>query len=86
MSQFNESIVEDAALTWFGEPGYSCLGAEALTPNPLPRERGSYGDVVLVGWLREAIWRLDPAMPEEAWAAIRHYRKVQIPTGREAEP
>jgi len=28
----NESIVEDAALEWFGELGYSCLGAEALTP------------------------------------------------------
>jgi hypothetical protein len=28
----SESIVEDAALEWFGELGYSCLGAEALTP------------------------------------------------------
>ena len=28
----NESHVEDAALEWFGELGYSCLGAEALAP------------------------------------------------------
>lgn len=27
----NESIVEDAALPWFGDLGYSCLAAEALT-------------------------------------------------------
>jgi len=51
-----ESIVEDAALTWFGELGYSCLGAETLTPTlclrPSPLrsgsqgERESYGEVV----------------------------------------
>ena len=27
----NESIVEDAALEWFGELWYSCPGAEALS-------------------------------------------------------
>ena len=32
MSALTESIVEDAALEWFGELGYSCLGAEALAP------------------------------------------------------
>jgi type I restriction enzyme R subunit len=62
----NESIVEDAALEWFGELGYSCLGAEALTPTLSQGERESYGEVVLVGRLREAIRRLNPAIPEEA--------------------
>jgi hypothetical protein len=38
----NESIVEDAALTWFGELGYSCLGAEALTPALSHGERVNY--------------------------------------------
>jgi hypothetical protein len=50
-----ESMVEAAALEWFGELGYSCLGAEALTP--AHGERESYGEVVLVGRLREAIRR-----------------------------
>ncbi len=59
----NESIVEDAALEWFGELGYSCLGAEALTPALSHGERESYGEVVLVGRLREAIRRLNPAIP-----------------------
>ena len=43
-----ESIVEDAALTWFAELGYSCLGAEALTPTlclrPSPLRSGSHGE------------------------------------------
>ncbi|MBA4147633.1 MAG: DUF559 domain-containing protein [Verrucomicrobia bacterium] len=62
----NESIVEDAALSWFGELGYSCLGAEALTPALSHGEREAYSDVVLAGRLREAIRRLNPAIPEEA--------------------
>jgi type I restriction enzyme R subunit len=57
-----ESIVEQAALEWFGELGYSCLGAEALTP--AREERESYGEVVLVGRLREAILRLNPTVSE----------------------
>jgi hypothetical protein len=36
----NESMVEDAALEWFGELGYSRLGAGTLTP-ALPKGRGS---------------------------------------------
>lgn len=43
--------------------GYSCLGAEALAP--VNGERESYGEVVLVRRLREAIQRLNPAIPEE---------------------
>ena len=48
MSYLTESIVEDSALTWFRELGYSCLGAEALTPALSHGERESYGEVVLV--------------------------------------
>jgi len=72
----NESIVEDAALTWFGDLGYAvghgpqlALGEYAgstLTPALSQGERESYGEVVLVGRLREAIRRLNPAIPEDA--------------------
>lgn len=86
MFVLNESTVEDAALEWFGELGYSCLGAEALTPTLSHGERESYSEVVLVGRLREAIRRLNPAIPEEAWATVRQYRRVQISTGRETMP
>ncbi len=77
----NESIVEDAALEWFGELGYSCLGAEALTPALSHGERESYGEVVLVGRLREAILRLNPAIPEEAREeALRKVLRVGTPS------
>jgi type I restriction enzyme R subunit len=72
----NESIVEDAALEWFGELGYAVGHGPHLAPGEYARgtltpalsqwERESYGEVVLVGRLREAIRRLNPAIPEEA--------------------
>ena len=59
----NESIVEDAALEWFplrqgygGQVGEQSRFAQTLT-RPLPRGEGED---------REAIRRLNPAIPEEA--------------------
>ena len=48
----NESIIEDAALEWFGALGYFCLGAEALIPAFSHGEKEE----------REAIRRLNPAI------------------------
>jgi type I restriction enzyme R subunit len=62
----NESIVEDAALEWFGELGYVIGHGPQLAPGEPAAERASFGDVVLAGRLREAIRRLNPAIPEDA--------------------
>ena len=62
----NESIVEDAVLTWFGELGYALGHGPQIAPGEPEAERESFGDVVLVGRLREAIYRLNPAIPEDA--------------------
>ncbi len=62
----NESHVEEAALEWFGELGYAIGHGPELAPGEPAAERASFGDVVLVGRLRTAIWRLNPAIPEEA--------------------
>ena len=84
----NESIVEDAALEWFGELGY----AVGHGPHPAPGEpaaerepersgdsrRYSFSEVVLVGRLREAIRRLNPAIPGEARATIKRYLQVRL--------
>ena len=67
---FKESLVEDAALTWFGELGYAVGHGPQLAPGEPAAERDSFGEVVLVGRLREAIWRLNPAIPEEARAVV----------------
>jgi hypothetical protein len=68
----NESIVEDADLEWFGDLGYAVgnsphlapgeYAGGTLTPALSQGERESYGEVVLVvGRLRKAIRRLNPA-------------------------
>jgi len=45
--------VEEAALTWFGELGYTIGHGPHIAPDELAAERDSFGDVVLVGRLRE---------------------------------
>ncbi len=62
----NESIVEDATLTWFGELGYEIGHGPQLAPGEPAAERDCFGDVLLTGRLRDAIWRFNPSIPEEA--------------------
>jgi type I restriction enzyme R subunit len=87
----NESIVEDAALEWFGELGYAvghgphlAPGEHAggtLTPALSQGERESYSEVVLVGRFRGAIRRLNPAVPEETREeALRKVLRVGTPS------
>ena len=71
----NEAIVEDAALTWFGELGYTVIHGPQLPPGESAAERDSLGDVVLAGRLRKAtyLWNLRQdaeAMYTESWRAF----------------
>jgi type I restriction enzyme R subunit len=70
----NESTVEDAALSWFRELGYTVGHGPDIAPGEAAAERDSFGEVVLVGRLREAIRRLNPAIPDEVREEAR--RKV----------
>jgi type I restriction enzyme R subunit len=87
----NESIVEEAALEWFGELGYAvghgpqmAPGEHAegtLTPALSQGERESYSEVVLVGRLRAALRLLNPAIPEDAREeALRKVQRVATPS------
>ncbi len=81
MNQFTESMVEEAALGWFGELGYAVGHGPQMAPGELFAERASFGEVVLEGRLREAIYRLNPAMPEEAREeALRRVLRVATPS------
>ncbi len=81
MSALNESDVEEAALTWFGELGYAVVHGPQIAPGEPAVERESFGEVVLVGRLREAIHRLNPAMPQEARnEALRKVLRVATTT------
>ena len=73
-----ENDVELAALDWFQALDYSVVHGPHIAPGEPSAERDSFAEVVLVGRLREAIRRLNPAIPEEARAIIRQLRRVQI--------
>ena len=76
-----ESIVENAALEWLGELGYAIAHGPDLAPNELGAERDSFADVVLTGRLRDAIRRLNPAIPDEACEdALRKVLRVGTPS------
>ena len=77
----NESTVEHAALEWFGELGYAVGHGPHLAPGEPAAERAAFGEVLLVGRLREAIQRLNPAIPEEAREeALRKVLRVGTPS------
>jgi type I restriction enzyme, R subunit len=62
----NETVVENAALSWFGQLGYAVAHAPHLAPGEIASERSSFEDVALIGRLRHAIGRLNPAIPADA--------------------
>src|SRR6266513_2742415 len=66
MHGLTESAVEDAALTWLADLRYAVTHAPHLAPGEIAAERNSFADVVLVGRLRDAIAKLNPAIPSDA--------------------
>ena len=81
-----ENDVELAALDWFQGLGYAIRHGPHIAPGESSAERESFGEVVLVGRLREAIRRLNPAIPDEARATIRKSRIAQLPARRTMNP
>jgi type I restriction enzyme R subunit len=78
---FNESTVEEAALSWFEELGYGIGHGPKIAPGEPAAERESFSDVVLVGRLRAAIDRINPDIPQEAREeALRKVLRVSTPS------
>jgi type I restriction enzyme, R subunit len=69
-----ESHVEEAALAWLTELGYDTANGPEIGPDGMSPERAAYADVMLDGRLRDAIARLNPALPAEAREEV--FRKV----------
>jgi type I restriction enzyme R subunit len=64
--RLHESIVEEAALTWLCQLGFSVKPALKLAPDEVEAERSSFADVLLVRRFRDAIARLNSTIPSEA--------------------
>ena len=63
---FTESVVEDAALGWLEAAGWQIAHGPDIAPETLAAERRDYGEVVLSRRLRDALARLNPALPADA--------------------
>ena len=70
MSVIAESHVEEAALAWLAELGYAIASGPDIGPDGAHPERAAYGDVILVGRLRAAIAKLNPALAGDVRAAV----------------
>ena len=81
MSNFTESIVEDAALAWLEGLGYEVLSGPSIAPGEAAAERADYSQVVLEDRLRLRLARLNPDLPTEALDdAFRKLTRADGPT------
>jgi type I restriction enzyme R subunit len=69
-SGFAESHVEEAALAWLAELGYSTANGLDIGPDSSRPERASYGDVLLVARVHAAISNLNPTLSGETRAEV----------------
>ena len=75
-----EVDVEAAALAWFQDLGWATLYGSDIAPGEPAAERTSYEQVVLEGRLREALHRMNPAVPAEAIdEAFRKLTRISSP-------
>lgn len=78
---FTESVVEQAALDWLADAGWTVKSGPDIAPDMPGAERRDYGEVVLAARLRDALARLNPALPPEALEDA--FRKLTRPEGPE---
>ena len=83
MSTFSESVVEDAALAWLSDLGYTVLHGPDIALDGKAAERTDplFRDTVLQGRLRDALTRLNPSLPPDAIDdAARKLLRADAPT------
>lgn len=80
-SRFTESVVEEAALEWLAEMGYTILAGPDIAPEGIAEERFDYSQVVLSARLKTALARLNPDIPADAIDdAYRKLTRPDLPT------
>jgi type I restriction enzyme R subunit len=65
VSAVDESVVEDAALEWFAQLGYTRVFGPDIGPGGVGQERDSFGQVYLYGRLRNAMQRINPDVDDD---------------------
>ncbi len=77
VQNFDERMVEAAALAWLEALGYDVLSGPEIAPGEPGAEREDYGQVVLERRLRQALQRLNPQAPADALEEA--FRKLTRP-------
>ena len=72
-----EDQVEQLAISWLQEGGWSYTKGPVLAPDGPSPERSSYADVVLKGRLLAALKRINPQLPPEALEIAAHTATTQ---------
>ena len=76
----HESDVENAALAWFEEQGWTTIYGSDIAPGEPGAERTGYDEVILEGRLREALARLNrDVSPEGLDEAFRKLTRISSP-------
>ncbi len=83
MPSISESVVEEAALDWLRASGWTVAHGPDIAPDTPGAERAGYGEVVLERRLRDALARLNPALPGSALDEA--FRKLLRPDGATLE-
>ena len=83
MTALAEADVEDAALEWLAALGWQTAHGPDIDPGGPNQERADYGAVVLERRLRDALARLNPDLPSDAFDDA--YRKLTRPEGSTLE-
>lgn len=74
-----KSVVEEAALSWLESASWQVRNGAEIAPGEPAAERGDYGQVVLTQRLRDALARLNRALPADALEGA--LRKLTRPEG-----
>ncbi len=77
MTSFDESLVEQAALDYLREIGYSTQSGPNIGPGEVAQERDSWEQVYLLGRLREAGRRLNPGHQDLVDEAVKRLQRAE---------
>ena len=78
MSHLTESTLEQTALEWLRDLGYSVVFGNEIAPDEPAAERENYSEVILASRLKDALKRINPKVPAEALEDA--FRKATRPT------
>src|SRR5258706_12755340 len=78
MAHFTESTIEETALEWLRDLGYSIVYGGDIAPEEEQAERENYGEVILAGRLKDALKRINSNIPPEALEDA--FRKITRPS------